>query len=219
MLEKRASGTGTSSTPTPEDGRSTRAALVRAERRRELLDVALRVFSERGYHRTRIADIIEAAGVARGTFYLYFESKHAIFAALLDDLLGRMRRSVVGVVVGEGAPPLEVQIEETLVRVLTSFQEAPELAAVILREAIGLDAEIDEKLEAAYAELHRWVKDALENGMALGLLRALDSELTAWVILGSVERSVRVVLGSPGIDLRGMARAILGAHLHGVLRE
>lgn len=200
-----------------EDGRTARAAIVRAERRKELLVVALRVFSERGYHQTRIADIIEAAGVARGTFYLYFESKHAIFAALLDDLLGRMRASVVGVEVGEGAPALDVQIEETLVRVLQAFKDAPALATVILREAVGLDAEIDRKLESTFAELHAWLRQSLENGKALGLLRDIDAEMAAWVILGSVERCARVVLEQPDVDLRRVAKAILGAHLHGVL--
>ncbi len=103
------------------DGRVVRAEAARDKRRRELLDVALRVFSERGYHETRIADLIEAAGVARGTFYLYFESKNAIFHELLDELLARVRASVVGVELGADAPPLRDQLILTLERVLTTF--------------------------------------------------------------------------------------------------
>ncbi len=54
------------------DGRAERANKKRELRRREILDVARGVFAEKGYHHTHVADIIEAAGIARGTFYLYF---------------------------------------------------------------------------------------------------------------------------------------------------
>ena len=58
--------------------------LSKEERREQLLTAALRVFGRHGYHGTRVETIITAAGVARGTFYLYFEDKRALFAALMD---------------------------------------------------------------------------------------------------------------------------------------
>jgi AcrR family transcriptional regulator len=202
----------------PDDGRSTRAAQLRSERRRELLDVALSVFAQRGYHQTRISDIIEAAQVARGTFYLYFESKHAIFAALLDDVLGRIRGAVVGVELGSGAPSLRAQIHGTLVRLLSLVREEPALSRLVLREAVGLDPTIDEKLSSFYDELHRWLTDALLNGQALGLLRPFDPTLVAWTILGSVERSMRLLLERPrSFSVDAMADALLDAHLVGLL--
>jgi AcrR family transcriptional regulator len=202
----------------PDDGRSTRAAQLRTERRRELLDVALAVFAQRGYHQTRISDIIEAAQVARGTFYLYFESKHAIFAALLDDVLARIRSAVVGVELGAGAPSLRAQIHGTLVRLLSLVREEPALSRLVLREAVGLDPAIDEKLAGFYDELHRWLTDALLNGQSLGLLRRFDPTLVAWTILGAVERSMRLLLERPrSFSVDAMADALLDAHLFGLL--
>ena len=67
------------------DGRQLRAARQRTERRRQILDAALRLFAARGYPATGISDIVEAASVARGTFYLYFPSKRAVFDALRSD--------------------------------------------------------------------------------------------------------------------------------------
>ena len=61
------------------DGRVARASVLRKTRRADILEVALSVFASNGYHQTRVSDIIQAAGIARGTFYLYFESKSAIF--------------------------------------------------------------------------------------------------------------------------------------------
>ncbi|MBN8612541.1 MAG: TetR/AcrR family transcriptional regulator [Deltaproteobacteria bacterium] len=176
------------------DGRASRAEKIREQRRRELLDVALHVFAQRGYHHARIADIIDAAGVARGTFYLYFESKNAIFHALLDDLLGRVRASVVGVSMGTNAPPVNVQIRESVERVLAAFVASPDLTRVVLREAVGLDAEVDKKLADFYARLHRWLADALENGARLGLLRVANGELAAWAVLGTIKQMVQLLV-------------------------
>lgn len=183
--------------PTVEDGRSSRAERIRERRRRELLDVALRVFAERGYHQARISDIIDEAGVARGTFYLYFESKNAIFHALLDDLLVRVRASVVGVSMNEGAPPVETQIRRSVERVLAAFVQSPDLTRIVLREAVGLDAEVDRKLQAFYARLHRWLADALDNGARLGLLRSTNGELAAWAVLGTVKQMVQLLVDPP----------------------
>lgn len=83
--------------PEGTDGRTLRAARKRERRRRMVLDTALAVFSDKGYHQTRISDIIEAASIARGTFYLYFESKGALLLevlrrnSLVPDVLALIR--------------------------------------------------------------------------------------------------------------------------------
>ena len=60
----------------------------RARRTREtLLTAARRVFTEKGYPRTTVADIVREAGRAHGTFYLYFDNKQDVFAALLDEAI------------------------------------------------------------------------------------------------------------------------------------
>ena len=82
---------------TPIDGRVTRAQARRESRRALILRAAVETFSARGYHSTRVADIIKAAGIARGTFYLYFESKNAIFLELLDTLLDEFLGGIEGV--------------------------------------------------------------------------------------------------------------------------
>src|SRR2546426_835383 len=61
-------------------------AQKRDSRRAQLLEAALSLFSEKGYYATSIADIIERAQVARGTFYNYFDGKRQIFNQLLDQL-------------------------------------------------------------------------------------------------------------------------------------
>jgi AcrR family transcriptional regulator len=61
------------------DGRVRRGHETREARRAQILESALTVFATKGYHETSVTDLVDAAGVARGTFYLYFDSKEAIF--------------------------------------------------------------------------------------------------------------------------------------------
>lgn len=201
------------------DGRSERAKAKRERRRRAVLDTALRVFSDKGYHDTRISDIIEAAGIARGTFYIYFDSKNAIFHELLDLLLEQIRENVVGVDLREGAAPIRDQLLVSVARVLEAFHQNPALARFVLREAVGIDAEIDKKLESFYGHLHAWLSDSLENGQRIGLVRQLDTEHVAWCIIGSVKQFLQLVLDRPReeLDVDHLSQVILDFHLQGIL--
>ena len=53
--------------------------VIRAEREQQILDAALVVFAQKGYGDTRISDIANAVGIAKGTIYLYFDSKESLF--------------------------------------------------------------------------------------------------------------------------------------------
>src|SRR5690606_21533671 len=102
---------------------------------------------------TRVADIIKEAGIARGTFYLYFEGKSAIFLELLDQMLDQMRSTIVGVDTGEDALPMETQLVGTVRNILATVVQNHLLTTIIVREAVGLDAEVDRRLKAFYSEL------------------------------------------------------------------
>jgi AcrR family transcriptional regulator len=63
------------------------------ERKQQLLDAAEALFASRGYRATRIADICAAAGVAKGLFYWYFETKESLFAELVRSVRQQLRRA------------------------------------------------------------------------------------------------------------------------------
>jgi AcrR family transcriptional regulator len=63
------------------------------QRRQQLLDRAVELFAARGYADTRVVDICEAAGVAKGLFYWYFENKDALFADVVRTMRRRLRRA------------------------------------------------------------------------------------------------------------------------------
>jgi len=202
-----------------EDGRVRRGQETREARRAQILESALRVFAEKGYHSASVTDLVDAAGVARGTFYLYFDSKEAIFLELLDDLWSHLRANLVGVDLARGAASMEGQLHAIVVRLLRTLVDNRRLTRIIFREAVGLHATVDDRLKAFDDELHGWVARSLALGAALGAVRAVDAELGATAIVGSLREVVYryVVRSDDPIDLDAVATALLDHHLRGLL--
>jgi AcrR family transcriptional regulator len=198
--------------------RSLRAQVARTQRRAQLLESAREVFAQRGYHATSITDLVEAAGVARGTFYLYFESKHAIFLALVEDLLSELRGAVSGVRLGPDAQPIEDQLARILSRALTTIRDRRDLTRILFREAVGLDAEVDALLEAFWDQLHRWLAESVRSGSALGFLRDVEPETTASCVIGAVREVAwrHAVASATPLDADRHAAALIDVHLRGL---
>jgi AcrR family transcriptional regulator len=174
--------------PKPADGRTVRAGKAREARRSQILDASLAEFARRGYHRTSVADLVEAAGVARGTFYLYFDSKQVIFQELLNELTGELKDAIRGVDVAPGAPPIEVQLRTIIADLLRAAFARRDLARVVFHQAVGADDDADRVLKAFYGDLALWLEGSLRVGQALGWVRPLDPHITALCCLGMLRQ-------------------------------
>jgi AcrR family transcriptional regulator len=86
-----------------------RARLPAAERRQQLLDVAVLTFSKQGYSNTSMNDIAEAAGVTKPVLYQHFSSKRALFLELLRELGGRLRAELASSAAQAGSPYRQVE--------------------------------------------------------------------------------------------------------------
>lgn len=201
--------------PVDED----RAAVARAERRRQILAAAKHVFAEAGYHGATIGAIIERADIARGTFYLYFESKEAVFGALLDEAMHELRHRIVRVDVEPGAPPPETQLVDSLARVLEFIVADRPLAVVLLSSTWTPDAEAAARLKAFYDEIRSVIALSLEHGAALGLLRVTHPRRTAAALLGLVRGIVELCVTEPVDGAIGqVTRELIDVALRGVLK-
>src|SRR5579883_878634 len=86
----------------------------KAERRQQILMHARDVFAKRGYHAAKIDDIVAAAGVARGTFYLYFEDKRAIFEEIVDRTIARLGMRIIRVDPRDPSRTVADQVKENI---------------------------------------------------------------------------------------------------------
>src|SRR5579871_1720611 len=93
------------------------------ERRQQILAVAKDVFAKRGYHAAKIEDIVGAAGVARGTFYLYFEDKRTIFEEIVDRTIARLGMAIVRVDPHDEARSVADQVRENIRRIVRILLE------------------------------------------------------------------------------------------------
>jgi AcrR family transcriptional regulator len=188
-------------------------------RRDQLLQCAKTVFAEHGYHAASIADIIACAGVARGTFYLYFDGKRQLFDRLLDDLLQGIDARIRVIDLGpDAAPPVE-QLRANLHRVLTLLLQDRSLVRILLHEAVALDADGRAKLEAFYRKLLDHIETSLRLGIELGLVRPCDPPIAAACILGAVKEAIAQLVERPQADdeIERVIDQILAFGLHGVL--
>lgn len=188
-------------------------------RRAQLLQCAKAVFAERGYHAASVADVITAAGVARGTFYLYFDGKRQLFGRILDDLLQELDARIRVIELGpDAAPPVE-QLRANLRRVLTLLLRDRALVRILLHEAVALDADGRERLEAFYRKLLDHIETSLRLGIELRLVRPCDPPIAAACILGAVKEAVAQLVERPGAgdEVERVIDQILAFGLHGVL--
>lgn len=159
------------------------------ERRAQVLSIARDVFAEKGYHAAKIDDIVARARIARGTFYLYFTDKRAIFGELLDDLLGRLRKSIYRVDLTRDQG-IELQLRANITRVLGILFEERALTKILVSDAVGLDAGFDEKLLAFYDQVYAVIEGALAEGTRLGVVHPCDPSIAACMVVGSLKEIV-----------------------------
>jgi AcrR family transcriptional regulator len=84
--------------------------LPAARRRRQLLDVALRIFAERGFHQTSMNDVADAAGVTKPVLYQHFHSKRALYRELLTDVGNRLLEGIIKATAEAAGPREQVEL-------------------------------------------------------------------------------------------------------------
>jgi AcrR family transcriptional regulator len=183
-------------------------------RRAELLAAARTLFSERGYHETTVEDITRAAGVAKGTYYLYFQEKREIFLAIIGELLDAIK--AVGASVAEapaGSNPMDLLSRAELAadRLVDLVQENGAIARLVWRESMGMDRALEAMLRDFYRETAEIEAKNIRLAQSLGLLRDCDPLLTAFAHIGMVERVLFTMLDSPDLlpDRRTVVREMM----------
>ena len=168
---------------------------AKAERRRQILSAAKAVFAEAGYHGASIHAIIERAQIARGTFYLYFESKAAVFDSILDQAMADLRARLHRIEVADAsAPPPQVQLRDQIIATLEYIVNDRPLATLLLSAGHTPDVDASERLDQFFAEVRDLLRRALETGMEIGLVRPCQSELVAAAMLGMTRGVIELLV-------------------------
>jgi AcrR family transcriptional regulator len=140
--------------------------LPAAERREQLLDVAMSVFSENGYHGTSMNDVARAAGVTKPVLYQHFPSKHDLYTELVDGVSFQLAESVTHA--ARGAADARSQAEAALTAYFSFVEENQRE----FRLLFGRGAPREEELASG----SRVVEDRMAGTIAALLDERIDSE-------------------------------------------
>ena len=197
-----------------------RTVLAPDARRQQLLEAATWVFARKGYRRAAISDIIARAGVARGTFYLYFTSKEQVFLAIVEDFHRKISRAITTT---SESPTLPLTDPEALLRAsfrrwLGFFAANRDATTVILKEA----SSIDPRFEKGFVALRRSAVDFFamryRGFQELGIVRpSIRPVLMAHLLIGMFDELLNAfVLTDPEADLDALAAQLADFEWNGI---
>ncbi|MBI4173058.1 MAG: TetR/AcrR family transcriptional regulator [Actinobacteria bacterium] len=159
-------------------------SIAQEEKRRVILDAAVRVFARKGYHGSRVGDIAEEAGIAHGLLYHYFASKEEVLATVFRENWGRLLEAFHQVE-ASGEPALE-QLSRVAKILLRSWRDDPDLVRVMVREVARsphLQLQVNEIREGFLV-----IQRIVECGQAEGAFRSdLEPRLVSWIFYGALE--------------------------------
>ncbi|MEM1194961.1 MAG: TetR/AcrR family transcriptional regulator [Pseudomonadota bacterium] len=161
--------TSEAKTPRTERGRRTL---------RKLLDASATEFGEKGFHEASVSSITRRAGIALGSFYTYFDSKDALFRALVRDMSENVRTSARAAIV-EGMDALDTE-RAALTAFLDFASEHKEVYRIIDEAEFVDPASYRDHYETIAAR----IGERLRAGSEAGELREDLSEVEAWAVMG-----------------------------------
>jgi AcrR family transcriptional regulator len=198
------------------------------DRQRHILECAKRVFAEKGFHAANVSHICAAAGIGRGTLYLYFANKKAVFTAIVRESLGRVQALMQSRRTRSYPPPETLRRGDAidwsahqLRRVFEVVFQDERTLRILLREAVGLDASVEALLGEIDDALIGIVTADLTAAQAAGIVRAdLEPRLTATLMVGGVEKlALSALRGAAPVDLDRLAHETTRLHLVGTLSD
>lgn len=154
-----------------------------------ILEGALKVFAEHGYHGSQVSKIARAAGVADGTIYLYFKRKEDILISLFQEKLGvlvdNFRKSI------EGTDDSRLALRKVCESHFNSLEEDVNLAYVTQIELRQSNLELRKEIGEAVKPYYKLIEDLLVKGIEQGVFRKnLDVKLTRHLIFGAMDEVV-----------------------------
>lgn len=195
VTEPGATGEGPEPRPGPRGGRRD---TNRRERTRALEEAALRLFLERGLDAVTIDDITQATGVAKGTFYRYFEDKAGLVDALLapvrSELLAGLEACGRSLGVARDVESMFEAYRAVAAVIASALLQYPGVVRLYLQECRGPAVGAREKVVDLSRQVARHAVEITQKAHTHGLLRPIRPAVSGLAVVGAVERLLLAVL-------------------------
>ena len=186
-----------------------------SDKRRRILDAAVRVFARKGYFSARVSDIAKRAGVADGTIYLYFRNKEDLLVRLFDEVMSVHVKEARGAVrTLSSAPERLLAIAERHLAVLGENRDLAAVFQVELRQS----TRFMERFTASWLrDYFALLDEVIEGGPRDGSLRAdVSRKLAAKMLFGALDETVTSwLLSEKRYPLKEQAAPVVDLFLRG----
>ncbi|MBU1670610.1 MAG: TetR/AcrR family transcriptional regulator [Actinobacteria bacterium] len=161
----------------------------RAASEQAIKKAALRLFSEKGFYSTSTRELTEAAGVSKGTLYWHFRSKEEVAFSLVSDMLGDFLGLVERARDEEG--PVIDRMERLVGAVAALYYQETDYLRLLWKFRADrhyiFSPEYTEKVTSYYVRIRKSLESVIEQGIASGEFREVDSKQMAFIMLGITE--------------------------------
>lgn len=192
-----------------------RAKTTRYHRKREhVIDVAVELFSKNGYASTGVADIGDAAGLARGALYYYIGSKEALLAEIHDRVMDPLLTEAEAI--GSLDVPFRARLRLLSESLLWQIIHRRDHVWVFLHEYQQLQGEPRSLFRAKRRRFEQYVRDVLAVGREQGLVHVEDLELATLAFLNLHNYTYQWLGGRHDLEVEGLSRFYCGVFLDGI---
>jgi TetR/AcrR family fatty acid metabolism transcriptional regulator len=160
-------------------------AVSQEEKRRQILEAAVRAFARKGYHACRVGEIAEEAGVAYGLVYHYFGSKEEVLQTIFRETWTQMLARISELEAEKD--PAREQVRKVTALILRTWTRDPNLVRVLVREVTRSPEQLQQQIDEighAYEALERIIRRGQQAGE---FRREIDPQLAATIFYGALE--------------------------------
>jgi AcrR family transcriptional regulator len=188
------------------------------EKRLALLKAAFAVVTERGYFETKVDDVARRAGVAKGTVYLYFKDKPAIYIGLVDWLLEQGLATITDVL-GRPVPPRR-KLEELFASWASGVMSNPGVMALLSMENFDQTSTVMKRFKKHVVphilEMQDAIAGIVKQGIELGEFRPVDAHAAALMYMSAFHAVMQSAARSRGEQ---PGESIRELYFHGILAD
>lgn len=152
------------------------------ETRTEIIDAAMELFANKGYHETTMSDVVEASNTSKGTVYYYFDNKQELFETMINDVISRLYNSF------ERIAEKDCSVREKLKKMIevhaNFYKKNYKLAFSIFMEGKKIDADCKEEIWRWHKKFNSLVENVMKDGVEEGLLKDKNLKLMSFSFLG-----------------------------------
>jgi TetR/AcrR family fatty acid metabolism transcriptional regulator len=197
-------------------GMSSIAQRKDAAKYKAILDAAIKVMAQTGYHGAQVARIAREAGVADGTVYLYFKNKEDILISILRETIGQIVL-LSNWLEGDHPEPL-IALKKLIEAHFTTLGSNPELALVLQVHIRQSEKEIRQQVADMMRPYQQTLRRIITLGQQTGVfLPAVDAQIARRMIFGTIDETVNAwIYTGAKYDLTTLIEPVYATLLHGI---